>query len=302
LLARTEAPAWLGTLQRRRIAYKKDAAARALLRVCFPSTLRLLDHAGSRAEHRARMTPRRDAPPPLRASLLERTHAALGAFPLAIYLLLHALETWPALSGRAAFNARLHTTTSPIWLGAKVVLVLLPLVVHAALGIVRVVRGRGRDREPPSASSTGAPLGAYLSRGLRTLQAITGVLTAACLCVHLAELTVPLWRGGAPEALYETLSLRAGTPLSITLTAIGLAAVCFHAGQGVPAALVTLGLVRSAGQLSLARMISGLMAAIVWLMLLDVTSHFAVGRALFGDQTPAQPMGDIDPSDTEGAD
>ena len=24
--------------------------------------------------------------------------------------------------------------------------------------------------------------------------------------------------------------------------------------------------------------------------------------ALFGDQTPAQPMGDIDPSDTEGAD
>jgi|GEM_PF-2794376 len=245
------------------------------------------------------MTPRRDAPPAPRASLLERTHAALGAFPLAIYLPLHALETWPALSGRAAFNARLHTTTSPAWLGAKVLLVLLPLVVHAALGLVRVVRGR--DRESTRASSAGTPLVAYLSRGLRTLQAITGVLTAVYLCVHLAELTLPLWRGGAPEALYETLSLRAGTPLSITLSAIGLAAVCFHAGQGVPAALVTLGLVRAAGQLSLARMISGLMAAIVWLVLLDVTSHFAVGRALFGDQTRAQPMGDVDPSDTEGA-
>lgn len=245
------------------------------------------------------MTPRRDAPPAPRASLLERTHAALGAFPLAIYLLLHALETWPALSGRAAFNARLHTTTSPAWLGAKVLLVLLPLVVHAALGLIRV--HRGRDRAPTSESPTGAPLLPYASRGLRMLQAITGLLTAAYLCVHLVELTLPLWRGGAPAALYETLSLHAGTPLSITLAAIGLAAVCFHAGQGVPAALVTLGLVRVGAQLSLARMTSGLMAAIVWLVLLDVTSHFAVGRALFGDQTPAQPMGDSDPSDTEGA-
>lgn len=236
------------------------------------------------------MEPRTAAPSLRRAPLASRVHAALGAFPLGIYLLLHVVETWPALLGRFAWNARMHTTASPTWLALKVALVLLPLVVHGGLGFRRVVL---RRHEPPLADG----LAPYASPGLRTFQAVTGVVTAAYLCVHLAELTAPIWRGGAPEQLYETLSIRAGTPLSITLVSIGLAAVCFHAGQGVPAALVTLGLVRRAGQLLVARVLVGLLALTVWLALLDVTSHFAVGRALFGEQTAAQPMGDSEPED-----
>lgn len=234
------------------------------------------------------MEPRTDASSARRAPLVDRVHAALGTFPLAIYLMLHAVETWPALWGRAAFNARLHGTTSPVWLAAKALLVLLPLVVHGVLGVRRALRRRELDP---------AAMDGYVSGGLRTLQAITGGVAAVYLCAHLAELTVPLWRGGAPEQLYETLSLRAGTPLSIALASVGLAAVCFHAGQGVPAALVTLGFVRRDGQLLLARLISGSLAFVVWFVLLDVTSHFAVGRALFGEHTHAQPMGDTDPED-----
>ena len=236
------------------------------------------------------MESRREVPSAQRAPLVDRVSAALGAFPLGVYLVLHVVETWPALSGRMAFNARLHTTTAPAWLALKAALVLLPLVVHGALGVRRALLSR---REAPVEGA----LVVYASRGLRTLQAVTGALTAAYLAVHLAELTVPFWRGGALEPMYETLSVRAGTPLSITLVSVGLAAVCFHAGQGVPAALVTLGLVRREGQLLVARVVVGLLALAVWMALLDVTSHFAVGRALFGEETPAQPMGDQDPQD-----
>lgn len=229
-----------------------------------------------------------------RAPLADRVHAALGAFPLAAYLLLHVVETWPALSGRTHFGPRLRATTTPAWLMAKALLVLLPLVVHGALGLRRALR-----RREPLAEAALAPYG---SSGLRTLQAVTGALTAAYLAGHLAELTVPLWRGGAPDQLYETLSLRAGTPLSIAVVSVGLAAVCFHAGQGVPAALVTLGLVRRDGQLLLARVLSGLLAVAVWLALLDVASHFVVGRALFGEHTAAQPMGTVSSEDAEPED
>jgi succinate dehydrogenase/fumarate reductase cytochrome b subunit len=220
------------------------------------------------------------------APRLAQVHAALGAFPLAAYLLLHVGETWPALAGRAAFSARFAATTSRPWLVAKTVLVLVPLVFHAVLGFARWGR-RLRGAADPAGPASG-----YATPGLRTLQGVTGLLAAAYLVLHVAELTTPLWRGGASAQLYETLSLRAGTPFAISFAAIGLAAVCLHAGQGVPAALVTLGLVRRDGPLSFARAMSGLLAFVVWLALLDVTSHFAVGRALFGERTPSQVVGD----------
>ena len=135
------------------------------------------------------MESRREVPSAQRAPLVDRVSAALGAFPLGVYLVLHVVETWPALSGRMAFNARLHTTTAPAWLALKAALVLLPLVVHGALGV------------------------------------------------------------------------------------------------------------RRAGQLLVARVVVGLLALAVWMALLNVASHFAVGRALFGEETPAQPMGDQDPQD-----
>jgi succinate dehydrogenase/fumarate reductase cytochrome b subunit len=225
------------------------------------------------------------------ARRLAQVHAALGAFPLAAYLLLHVGETWPALAGRAAFSARFAATTTRPWLVAKTVLVLVPLVLHGALGLVRWAR---RLRGAADASN---PASGYVTPGLRTLQGVTGLLAAAYLAVHLAEFTLPLWRGVASAQLYETLTLRAGTPLSIAFAAIGLAAVCLHAGQGVPAALVTLGLVRRVGPLSFARATSGVLAFLVWLALLDVTSHFAVGRALFGERTPSQIVGDTGTED-----
>jgi succinate dehydrogenase/fumarate reductase cytochrome b subunit len=216
------------------------------------------------------------------ARRLAQVHAALGTFPLAAYLLFHVGETWAGLAGRAAFSARFAATTTRPWLVAKALLVLVPLALHATLGLVRwLQRLRGT-----------APASGYVTPGLRTLQGVTGLLAGAYLAVHLAELTWPLWRGEAPAQLYETLSLRAGTPLSISFAAVGLASVCLHAGQGVPAALVTLGLVRREGPLLFARATSGALAFAVWVALLDVTSHFAVGRALFGDRAPSQLVGE----------
>jgi hypothetical protein len=55
--------------------------------------------------------------------------------------------------------------------------------------------------------------------------------------------------------------------------------------------------VRRDGQLLFARALSGFIAFAVWLALLDVTSHFAVGRALFGERTRSQLVGDTGTGD-----
>ena len=90
--------------------------------------------------------------------MLARVHALLGLIPLGGYLVYHLVETWSALEGREAWVDRggEHGPRALI-----VVLVLLPLALHALLGIARLLR-------QPTDPLTGA-------RGMRTLQALTGL-------------------------------------------------------------------------------------------------------------------------------
>lgn len=227
-------------------------------------------------------------------SLLDRTHALTGAVPLALYLVFHVAETWPALEGRVAWNARLAMSASPAWLVAKGLLVLLPLVVHATLGVRRIaLAATGREDDDERASRVAALGGA---KGLRTLHWVTGVLTLGFCVLHLGQLWLPLVRGDvASPWLYEGLMTELGRPAWIVAQVVGLTAVCFHVGQGLPAALVHLGLVDEAPAFQRVRIGCAVLGIVLWAALLDVTSHFAAGAALVGERTPRLPTaGDVE--------
>ena len=99
---------------------------------------------------------------------MRRIHRATGLFPLAAYLLFHAWEHWPVRESRDALFARLaHTRHGLI----EVTCVLLPLIVHAGLGLAL-------SREP-------AGLARYASPAFRRLQAVTGGLSAIFIVLHL---------------------------------------------------------------------------------------------------------------------
>lgn len=227
-------------------------------------------------------------------TLLDRAHALTGAVPLALYLVFHLAETWPALAGRAAWNARFVVSASPAWLLAKGALVLLPLAVHASLGLRRIALAvTGREPEDERASRVSALGG---TKGLRTLHWVTGLLTLGFCAVHLAQLWLPLVRGdvGSPW-LYEGLTVELGQPVWIVVQVVGLTAVCFHVGQGLPAALVHLGLVDEAAAFRRVRIGCAVLAVVLWALLVDVTSHFATGAALVGERTPRLPTtGDVE--------
>jgi len=226
-------------------------------------------------------------------TVADRVHALTGAFPLSAFVVMHLVEIWPALAGRDAWNARIALTASPAWLVGKAVLVLLPLVAHAALGLRRAARGFARREEPDERA---AHESAYGGRGLRALQWLTGLVALVFLVAHLAQLWAPLVLGRVSGPwLYEAQLSELGTPLWIGLQSLGLAAVCFHVAQGLPAALVSLSIIEEASALRTARVVVGVVSLVVWLLFVDITSHFASGAALMFERTPRlQTSGDVD--------
>lgn len=202
-------------------------------------------------------------------------HSILGVGPLLAFLLLHAWEANAAIAGRDAFTQRFALTTSSlVGLLLKSVITLLPLLVHAALGI-------GVLRRVPDEG----PLARYASKGLRRLQALTGSVVALFLIFHLVRTWAPLIYGADAGAAYDSLTLHAGVPFEMTLYVLGIVCVSFHVGQGLVAASVTWGWVSDAASLARVRIVVGIVAFLLFLVFLNSLSHFATGRALVFEET-----------------
>lgn len=191
-----------------------------------------------------------------RASL-RRLHSAIGLVPLGAYLVFHAWEHWPVRHGRDAVLARLAGSHSaPL----EVVLVVLPLLAHAALGLWLA-------RDPEGVRG-------YVSPAFRTLQVATGVIAAAFLCLHLTTVWLPRVLGpGSLEAAYAATLAWTGTAPLLTLHAIGIGAVCTHLGQGIGLALPRLWPARIAPRLG--RVLGVLLGAALWLIFLNELAAYA---------------------------
>ncbi|MDB4974058.1 MAG: sdhC2 [Myxococcaceae bacterium] len=152
---------------------------------------------------------------------LRRVHSATGLVPLGAYLLFHAWEHWPARVGRDALFARLERSQSAL---LEVVFVLLPLLLHAVLGL-----RLSRDRSGAAA---------YASPAFRRLQLGSGLVAAVFIAFHLLTAWLPrLTQQNPLGAAYGGMVEHSGTLPGVAVHALGIAAVCTHFGQGTGAAL-----------------------------------------------------------------
>lgn len=198
--------------------------------------------------------------------MLARVHSLLGVVPLAAYLCLHLYDNWPALGGREPWVDRaLHAPSRP-WI---VLLVVLPMLVHAALGTQRFLR---------EASSEAGPRG---GRASSRLQAITGLLVLGFVIFHLSQVwTVSEGPQHSSYVTYAVLWSTLGRPPVLGLYLLGLSAVCFHLAHGLPRAALTFAPGLSGRAVLLIRVASGVLGALLWLMLLQLLAHFALGQGL----------------------
>lgn len=192
---------------------------------------------------------------------LRKVHSFTGVVPLAAYLLFHAFEHWPVRIGRDPLLARLSRTS---FVAAEVVLVLLPLLVHAALGF--------KLRRLPETGPS------YVSQAFRRLQALTGAMTAVFLLWHLASVWVRGW--GEPSraiVVYDAMLTAAGTTLGASLHVVALSAVCVHLGQGLAAVWLRY---RPTSSPSQVRTLSVTFGLALWFVMLNELAAYAAGAPL----------------------
>ena len=213
---------------------------------------------------------------------MRRLHSATGLFPLGAYLLFHAWEHWPVRTGRDALFARLDQSHNT---ALEICCVLLPLLVHAGLGLrlsrepvaVRVAELGSPAQGPASTlGSPGAllPEPAYISPSYRRLQLGTGVVAGAYIAFHLFSAWLPrLTQLNPIGAAYGAMLDSTADLPRVVLHAIGIAAVCTHFGQGLGVALARLYPERLPQKTS--RQLGIVLGVLLWLAFLNELASYA---------------------------
>jgi succinate dehydrogenase / fumarate reductase cytochrome b subunit len=192
---------------------------------------------------------------------LRKLHSFTGLFPLGAYLLFHAYEHVAVRAGRAALVLRLERTSHAL---LEVLLVLLPLLVHAALG-VRLARTRAEH----------AP---YASPAFARLQLWTGIAAALFLLLHVGGVWLPRVTEQRPAAAYGAMLRQVAHLPGALLYLLGISAVCLHFGQGLSSLLLRHGVLGLPARG--ARILGALVGVLLWLVFLDELSAYVSGAAL----------------------
>jgi succinate dehydrogenase / fumarate reductase cytochrome b subunit len=201
---------------------------------------------------------------------ISRLHALLGAVPLTGFLVFHTVETRTLVRGPRAFEATWSGTSGAVAVVLEALLVVLPLVLHAALGVRQALRRIPEER-----------CAAYGGRGFAWLQRATGVIALAFVLVHVSQTWLPTLRGATAVDVHEGLRSTLGAPVYLAAYAVGITALCYHVAQGLAAAAVTLRIVDSEAGARAARLVGMSIAVFVWAVSLNSISHFAVGQSFF---------------------
>jgi succinate dehydrogenase / fumarate reductase cytochrome b subunit len=156
-----------------------------------------------------------------------------------VFVLAHLLAMAQALRGPDVFAGALARFT-PLRAGIEAVLIGVPLLVHAGVGLALARSGR-------------ANLGAYPSNLAWYLQRASGVVVLLFLLVHVWETRVKLLLGQVSSADMATLftgNLSSTGPLGFPWYAsfylVGVAATVYHLANGLPGFAASFGLVSSA--------------------------------------------------------
>ncbi len=210
---------------------------------------------------------------------LSRVETVVSAGALLVYVLFHLWEQWAALGGRAAYMDRVSMTQSMPWVRGGVIAIVLGT--HSVLALRRALRDRTS--------------GGYSSIGMRRLQMITGLLLLAFMVSHAFHVWLPTARAASPVLGYDILMTDAGRLTWIVAYAGGIGALAFHLGIGLARVFAAAGGVMSKGAVGAAVVV----ALVIWIAAVNVTSRYVVGKAFFGERfsfqtSPPQASSDKD--------
>jgi len=218
-------------------------------------------------------------PVPVRSVLVRRLFSLTGVVPLGGFLVLHVAVNARALSGDEAYARALD------WLARvpglrliEAVLVIAPLVLHAAVGSWLVA-----TRTPLTSPSPYPGAVLYWMR-------VTGVVALVFVAMHLwkLRLVVPAAAPHGHELVTRAVADLSSTWMGIPWTGVaylvGTACVTFHFVAGTWGFLATLpAWAGSVGRRRLTAWVAGAAGAVIWGTLVNVVVFEATGARLVGE-------------------
>jgi succinate dehydrogenase / fumarate reductase cytochrome b subunit len=148
------------------------------------------------------------------------------------FLLEHFYTNSWAAKGPGLFNEKVAALNSlPYLYVLEIGFIGLPILFHAALGVVITFEGSVRLRSYPT-----------LRNGFYLLQRATGLFLAVFIAVHVY---LTRFSGTPPERLFEHMASYLGHPLMFVFYVLGVLSASFHFGNGLWGFLVTWGVTTS---------------------------------------------------------
>ncbi len=159
-----------------------------------------------------------------------RLHSLLGLFPIGFYLLFHLSANYQATKGEEAFNQVVGLIANiPFLIVLEFVLIYLPLLFHAILGIYIAFQAK---------HNVGSF--SYARNQMFMWQRITGIITLIFVAWHVWQTRIQAAMGS--EVNYDMMADIFSNPAMVIFYAIGILSAVFHFSNGIWSFLVHWGI------------------------------------------------------------
>ncbi len=163
-----------------------------------------------------------------------RLHSLLGVVPIGIFVVQHLIVNHFVVYGEESFNKAAGFMSSlPFVLVLEIVVIYLPILFHAILGVYIVLATRNNTRKY-----------GYFRNWMFLLQRISGIITLIFIAWHVWQTRVQVALGNA-EVNYQLMEGILTQPFYFWFYIISILAVVFHLANGLWSFCVSWGIAQS---------------------------------------------------------
>ncbi|RYG74853.1 succinate dehydrogenase [Lentibacillus lipolyticus] len=163
-----------------------------------------------------------------------RLHSLLGVIPIGVFLIQHLVVNHFAVYGEESFNkAAGFMHDLPFRLALEIVIIFLPILFHAILGVYIVFVAKNNTRRY-----------GYFRNWMFYLQRVTGIITFVFIAWHVWETRVQIGMGNA-ELDYSLMENILSNPVMFWFYIIGVISTTFHFANGLWSFMVSWGITQS---------------------------------------------------------
>ncbi|SFB24225.1 succinate dehydrogenase subunit C [Lentibacillus halodurans] len=163
-----------------------------------------------------------------------RLHSLLGVIPIGVFLIQHLVVNHFAVYGEESFNqAASFMHDLPFRLALEILVIYLPILFHAILGVYIVFVAKNNTRRY-----------GYFRNWMFFLQRITGIITFVFIVWHVWETRVQIGLGNV-DLDYSLMEGILASPVMFWFYIIGVISTTFHFANGLWSFLVSWGFTQS---------------------------------------------------------